>query len=254
MRVALRTSLVGPCYLLRPPIPLLLLNKYNLLGAKKSSSTRRLYTATSTTNYSTANYRNRIFTTMQSASDVLTFWFGLTYVQKGKEDIPNRKEWFTKDPAFDQEVKEKGMALHEKCAAEDLQWPDDASHNLARVLLLDQFPRNMFRNDRRSFATDPLALTVSRHMIQKGQDKDLRSREKMFVYMPFMHSESLEAQEEGVRDLFTKENVGEMEHKYAIAHRDIISKWGRFPHRNAILGRESTLEEKEFLQGPNSSF
>lgn len=127
---------------------------------------------------------------------------------------------------------------------------------LALIVLLDQFPRNIFRGDPRSFAGDPLALRVARMAVRRGFDTLLRPVERTFVYLPFEHAEDLAAQRQSLR-LFAalaRDSNGASTVDYALRHYDIIARFGRFPHRNAMLGRESTPEEAEFLDQPGSSF
>ena len=189
---------------------------------------------------------------MSHSEDVLAFWFG-------REDEPGygefREAWFRKDSVFDQEVRERFGELYERAAAGDLDgWKGDARSCLALVILLDQFPRNMFREDPRTHATDAMALEISKDAVERGYDRELAPLERSFVYMPFMHSESLEDQRRSVELFEAMGTAGENNAEYAVAHREIVERFGRFPHRNEILGRESTPEEVEFLKQPGSSF
>jgi uncharacterized protein (DUF924 family) len=180
-----------------------------------------------------------------SASEVLRFWFG-----EGAEYGKAHKRWFEKNPAFDAEVRTRFSELHEALIA-SRAWLDVPHECLARIIVLDQFPRNMFRGTPRAFATDALALAAARHAIASGYDRDWLRVEKIFGYLPFEHSEALADQQlacELMRPL------GEEQYDYAVRHKDIIERFGRFPHRNAILGRESTPEEIEFLKQPGSGF
>ena len=179
------------------------------------------------------------------ASEVLRFWFG-----EGAEYGTAHKRWFDKNPAFDAEVRSRFSKLHEKLSAGH-EWLDTPRQCLARILVLDQFPRNMFRGTPRAFATDALALAAARHAMASGYDGDWLRVEKIFGYLPFEHSEALADQElacELMRPL------GEEQYDYAVRHKAIIERFGRFPHRNAILGRESTPQEIEFLRQPGSGF
>ena len=182
------------------------------------------------------------------AAEVLRFWF---------RGDPRDKRWFEKDPGFDLELRRRFLGLYEDAAAGGrAAWLDAAADCLALIVLLDQFPRNMFRGTARAFATDPLALRAARHALERGYERTMLPEEKLFVYLPFLHSESLADQEracELCRPLERFEQTHDA-HRYALAHRDIIARFGRFPHRNAILGRTSTPEEIEFLKGPGSSF
>jgi len=187
-----------------------------------------------------------------SGAEVLLFWFG-PVSERGKA----HKHWFAKDEAFDREVRERFLPLYGEAAAGKLaHLKETAADCLALIVLLDQFPRNMFRGTPRAFATDPLALEIARHAVARGFDRSLLPMERLFVYLPFEHSENL-ADQERACDLTQPLDLVVPELKaysYALAHRDIIRRFGRFPHRNAILGRASTPEELEFLKGPGSSF
>ena len=188
------------------------------------------------------------------ADEVLAFWFG-------REDEPGygefREAWFRRDPEFDREVRERFGPLHERAAAGELDgWREEARSCLALVICLDQFPRNMFRGDGRTHATDYKALETARYALERALDRELPPFQRVFVYMPFMHSESLEDQRRSV-ELFGRlaEKPGAPDlTSYAVGHMEIVERFGRFPHRNTILGRETTPEEAEFLQGPDSSF
>jgi uncharacterized protein (DUF924 family) len=185
-------------------------------------------------------------------AEVLLFWFGAP-AERGKAD----RRWFVKSDAFDREVRERFLALYQDAAAGELVGVrEDPSECLALILLLDQFPRNMFRGTPRAFATDALALETARHALARGFDRGMPAVERLFVYLPFEHSESIADQEracELMKPLDALQPQLEA-YRYAVLHRDIIRRFGRFPHRNAILGRDSTPEELEFLQGPGSSF
>lgn len=123
---------------------------------------------------------------------------------------------------------------------------------LAAVIVLDQFPRNIFRGSPRAFATDPLALTLAKGMVAAGHDRRLGKDERLFCYLPFEHSEALVDQQRAVGLIA---DLGDAElTRYAVAHRDIVARFGRFPHRNSVLGRTSTRDELAFLAGPGSSF
>jgi uncharacterized protein (DUF924 family) len=175
----------------------------------------------------------------------------------GEPRGPRQKRWFEKDPAFDAGISSRFLPLHEALArSEEEEWLEEPPQCLARILVLDQFPRNMFRGTARAFATDPLALQAARHALGRGYDHGLLPVERLFIYLPFEHSESLEDQEracELCRPLAAFPETDDA-YRYAVAHRDIIARFGRFPHRNAILGRASTPEELEFLKQPGSGF
>jgi uncharacterized protein (DUF924 family) len=186
------------------------------------------------------------------AAEVLRFWFG-----PPGEYGRRQKRWFEKSAAFDDAIRARFLRLHEELAAGARRdWLDAAPTCLARIVVLDQFPRNMFRGLPRAFATDPLALEAARHAVAQGYDRDTLPVEKLFVYLPFEHSESLEDQLracELTRPLAAFPETDDA-HRYALAHRGIIARFGRFPHRNAILGRASTPEELAFLELPGSGF
>ena len=182
------------------------------------------------------------------AVEVLAFWF------RGPGSDPR---WFGKDPSFDAAIREHFLALHEEAASRELaSWRETPRECLALILLLDQFPRNMFRGMARAFATDPLALEAAKHAVARGYDAGMRPVERLFFYLPFEHAESLREQAracELIAPLAAFEETGDV-YRYALAHRDVIARFGRFPHRNAILGRASTPAEIAFLQEPGSSF
>jgi uncharacterized protein (DUF924 family) len=176
---------------------------------------------------------------------VLDYWFG-----PGNQYGIHHKRWFVKDPAFDEEIREKFSGLHDQLAKHPV-WLDDAKSCLARIVVLDQFPRNMYRGTARAFATDALALAAARLALGRGWDRSMLDVEKLFVYLPFEHSESLADQD---RCCELMRGMAPEIVDYAERHRAIIRRFGRFPHRNSILGRESTPEEIEFLKTPGSGF
>lgn len=172
-------------------------------------------------------------------NDILDFWL--------KRD---RKAWFEKNPALDAEIRQRFVPHYELGAAGLLRsWKQAPASCLALVVLLDQFPRNMFRDSARAFAADPLARDAARTILARGWDQAMTPDERMFAYLPFEHSEALQDQE-----LCLKLFEGDPNVEWARKHWDIIRRFGRFPHRNAALGRESTSEEIEFLSRPGSSF
>jgi uncharacterized protein (DUF924 family) len=179
------------------------------------------------------------------ADEVLRFWFG-----EGAERGKAHQRWFEKNSMFDSEIRSRFLPLYEALAANDawLSRPDDC---LARIVVLDQFPRNMFRGTPRAFAADPIALAAAKHAVAVGYDRRMLDVEKQFVYLPFEHSESLADQ---ARACELMRPLGEELYDWALRHQRIIERFGRFPHRNAILGRESTPEEVEFLKQPGSGF
>jgi len=182
--------------------------------------------------------------------EVLEFWLG---APRG----PRLKRWFEKDTAFDAEVRRRFLPLYEEMVSgAHAQWLGEAESCLARIVVLDQFPRNMFRGTPRAFAADPIALEAAHHALAARYDRGRLPVERLFFYLPFEHSESLEDQERACELCRPLEAFPETHdaYRYAVAHRDIIARFGRFPHRNAILGRESTPEEVAFLDQPGSSF
>jgi uncharacterized protein (DUF924 family) len=173
--------------------------------------------------------------TAPTPTDVLAFWRAA-----GKD------KWYTKNEAFDAEVQHRFLDLWQQAVAGELtSWETTDDGALALVIVLDQFPRNMFRGDARTFSTDAKALRVADHAIARGADKRIDSGLVEFLYMPFMHSEELADQERCIA-LFKSggrpDNV-----KFAEIHADIIRRFGRFPHRNQVLGRATTAEEQAFL-------
>ena len=172
-----------------------------------------------------------------SAAEVVTFW---------QAAGPDR--WFTKDDVFDKEIRERFFDTYEVAAAGKLSdWEQSAHGALALLILLDQFPRNMFRADARAFATDPLARAITAGAIVRGFDSQVPKGLRGFFYLPFEHSEDLADQE---RCIALNKAIGDAENlKWAEIHADIIRRFGRFPHRNAALGRTTTPEEQAFLDG-----
>jgi uncharacterized protein (DUF924 family) len=179
------------------------------------------------------------------ANDVLDFWF-----DPRLDAVQRNKRWFAKDHAFDAEIRRRFLALYEEAAAGRLEaWKDSPRECLALVILLDQFPRNMFRGDARAFAADTQARDAARTLLVRAEE--LSPDERLFAWLPFEHSESLDDQNLAC-DLIAP--LGEELLRYAERHRQIIERFGRFPHRNAVLGRASTPEEMEFLKQPGSGF
>ncbi|MGM0563811.1 MAG: DUF924 family protein [Pseudomonadota bacterium] len=175
--------------------------------------------------------------------DVLQFWF--------HELSP--KDWWKKDRALDQKISEQFGDLHTQAAAGELvDWRASARGRLAEILVLDQFSRNIFRDQPGAFACDTMALVLAQEAVSGGRDRELSVQEQRFLYMPYMHSESVAIHEHALR-LFDQPGM-EDALKFEIRHKDIIDRFGRYPHRNKILGRTSTPEEIEFLKQPGSSF
>ena len=186
--------------------------------------------------------------------DVLAFWFGAPASAERGEP---REVWFKKSDVFDQDVRRRFSALHALAADGRLAAWDRTPHALlALIIVCDQFPRNMFRHDPRAFATDARARAAAQNMVERGWDMQLASIERTFVYLPFEHAED-EAMQQRSLELFARlaEDPALADLPvWARKHAGIIARFGRFPHRNAILGRESTPEEIEFLRQPGSSF
>jgi uncharacterized protein (DUF924 family) len=199
---------------------------------------------------------------MDEVEAVLHFWFG-ELDARGCADSAHSARWWKKDEAFDAEIGRRFGALHAAIAGGEREaWRNSDRGCLAYVIALDQFSRNMFRGTARTFAYDDQALAASLAAIDRGVDGRLAFDERPFLYMPLIHSENLTAQERCIA-LFTAlrdEAPGEAAGRaagmvdYARRHRDIVARFGRFPHRNAALGRASTPEEAEFLKQPGSSF
>ena len=192
---------------------------------------------------------------MADIEEILTFWFDEIRDEPAyfEEYAPR---WFVQNADFDRQIVQRFQTDHELAAQGQLtHWTETARGGLALVLVLDQFPRNMFRNDPRAFATDPLARQIAEQMIATGLDQQLRLIERYFVYVPFMHSENRAHQQRSVM-LFQQlaEERAYFDTSYAVRHREVIDRFGRFPHRNTVLGRVSTPEELEFLKQFGSSF
>ena len=191
------------------------------------------------------------------ARAVLDFWF-LPPDQPGHGRF--RPEWFRKDAAFDDAIRSCFAGLVEEALGGGLRdWESEAEGALARILLLDQFTRTLFRGSARAFAGDAQALTLAQQLVSGGRDKNLPPLKRMFVFLPFEHSEALLDQERSVA-LFAalrreaQDKALDAAYVYAERHRDIVERFGRFPHRNDILERVSTPEEIAFLKEPGSSF
>lgn len=173
---------------------------------------------------------------MESPQNIIQFWFSTAV----------RPLWFKSTPEFDAQLRDRYESLWEQAADGKLDhWAETAQGALALVILLDQIPLNIYRGKAQSFSTEAKSRDVAENTIEKGWDSELTGEQKAFLYMPFMHSEALEDQDRSVAlyeaaDL--KDNL-----KFAKHHRDLIRRFGRFPHRNAILGRESTAAEQTYL-------
>jgi uncharacterized protein (DUF924 family) len=168
------------------------------------------------------------------AEEVVTFW---------RDAGPQR--WFRKDAAFDADFRARFLDAHEEATRGKLNdWARDAQGSLALLILLDQFPRNAFRNSPRMFATDAQALAIARAAVDAGQDIEVEQALRNFFYLPFMHAEQLADQD---RSVVLTTPLGEDALKFARIHRDVIARFGRFPHRNKMLGRNTTAKEQKFL-------
>jgi uncharacterized protein (DUF924 family) len=198
---------------------------------------------------------------------ILSYWFdGLNDDSELHMNSPQFQRWFGKDEAADREIRERFEDDHKRAAANEYSaWENDPRGRLALIVLLDQFPRNMYRDTSRMFETDPAALSLTLGAIKNGQDRELSLVQRMFLYMPLMHAESRSVQEIAVKfftllvELAEKRSPGNVKffalsRDYAYKHKEIIDRFGHYPHRNKVLGRESTPEEVEFLKGPDSSF
>jgi len=174
---------------------------------------------------------------------VLSFWF----------DELTPAQWFEKNPALDKEISTRFLDLHRRAAQCELYtWRSSTRGQLAEIIVLDQFSRNIFRDTPGAFAQDPLALALAQFAVAQQADRYLSTEQRSFLYLPYMHSESAAIHDIAVKlyDQHGLENNLDFEYK----HKAIIDRFGRYPHRNAILGRESTDEEIEFLKQPGSGF
>ncbi|CAM0556980.1 hypothetical protein EHLJMEHL_02068 [Vreelandella titanicae] len=177
------------------------------------------------------------------AQAVLDFWF--------EELTP--AQWFKKDAELDRTISQRFGALHVQAAqCECYAWRQTAEGRLAEIIVLDQFSRNIYRDDARAFATDTLALALAQEAVAVGADAPLSRVQRPFLYMPYMHSESVVIHELAMQ-LFDQPGL-ENNLDFEVRHKAIIDRYGRYPHRNALLGRDSTDEELDFLKQPGSSF
>jgi len=175
--------------------------------------------------------------------DVIHFWF---------EEL-DKKQWWVKDEELDHKIRDRFLVYHEAAVMDRLAgWRVEAAGRLAEIIILDQFSRNIFRDRPEAFASDEKALGLAEEAVALGADKQLPDSRKMFMYMPYMHSESPAVHEKAIR-LFSVPGL-EFNLEFELKHKKIIDRFGRYPHRNKILGRESTAEELEFLKMPGSSF
>jgi uncharacterized protein (DUF924 family) len=177
------------------------------------------------------------------AQDILHFWF---------EEL-SAKQHFIKDPALDASLRERfGATLEAAARGELFGWRSTAQGRLAEILVLDQFSRNIFRDTARAFAQDALALVLAQELVASGQDQSLAPAQRAFAYLPYMHSESALIHTQAVQ-LFSQPGL-ENNLDFELRHQAIIARFGRYPHRNAALGRNSSAEELAFLSEPGSSF
>ncbi|WP_319558246.1 DUF924 family protein [Thiomicrorhabdus sp.] len=173
--------------------------------------------------------------------DILDFWY----------TPPMSEHWFSSTPEIDAEIREKFESVWEQAAEGKLDaWKETAEGCLALCIVIDQFPLNMFRGEAKSFSTEQQAVAVCKYAVEKVLDQQLPIERRTFLYMPLMHSEHLTDQDESVR-LFEASKL-ENNIKFAHHHREIVRQYGRFPHRNAILGRESTQAEIDYLNSPQA--
>ena len=176
-------------------------------------------------------------------TEIYNFWFN---------EITSAQRWKV-DTAFDQLIRERFAATHEQASRCELyDWRHEPEGRLAEIIVLDQFSRNMFRGTAAAFASDALALALAQGAVAVGADQALTADERVFLYMPYMHSESKLIHEVALK-LFEANGI-ESNLDFEIRHKAIVDRFGRYPHRNVILGRASTVEEIEFLKQPGSSF
>ncbi|HMN81572.1 MAG TPA: DUF924 family protein [Burkholderiaceae bacterium] len=192
--------------------------------------------------------------TVARPDEVLAFWFG----EPGSPDwCKPRAEWFTKSDAFDAQIRERfGATVRAALDGGCEHWCDDPQGALAYLIALDQFTRNIHRGTPTSFAGDPRALAMARRIVERGWDKGYQPAQRSFCYLPFEHSESAADQQESLRlfDELKRETGDGDGYEWALKHQQVIERFGRFPHRNEILGRRSTAEEIAFLEEPGSRF
>ncbi|HUQ29644.1 MAG TPA: DUF924 family protein [Usitatibacter sp.] len=183
-------------------------------------------------------------------TEVLDFWFG---APRGTQ----RPEWFRKDDRFDEEIRRRFGEVHHAAARGALDhWRQDRESMLALIVVLDQFSRNLYRNDPRAFAQDARARECTREALARGDDAVSLPVERQFLYLPLEHSEDRDDQVLACSLFARLEEQSAMKGlmEYAVRHKAIVDRFGRFPHRNSILGRASTPEEIEFLKTPGSGF
>ena len=177
------------------------------------------------------------------ANEVIEFWFN--------ELTP--KQWFVKSDELDKSIKKRFSSTLEAAEKGELwHWRGTEKGRLAEIIVLDQFSRNIYRDTPKAFAQDAIALVLAQEAVAQSADESLEPQEKSFLYMPYMHSESKLIHKQAI-ELFDQPGL-ENNYEFEVKHKEIIDRFGRYPHRNAILGRESTSEEEDFLKQPGSSF
>lgn len=190
-----------------------------------------------------------------AAIEILDFWF---YPPGDPQHGQPRREWFIKNPEFDERIRTRfGHSLERALAGELMAWAASPRGMLALIVLLDQFTRNAFRDTARAFAGDEQALALASQLVERGGDKQLTPVERQFAYLPFEHAEDETCQALSVglfRQLLAETGHAPDLVDYAERHREVVRRFGRFPHRNAPLGRSSTAEERRFLTEPGSRF
>jgi uncharacterized protein (DUF924 family) len=180
---------------------------------------------------------------MTNDQTIIDFWF----------DEIDPASWWRKDTEFDDMIRRRFAAVHRAATAGELsEWRDRPQGRLAEIIVLDQFSRNLYRDDPRAFSCDGMALVLAQETVRGGYDRELYPPMRTFVYMPYMHSESAVLHEQAVK-LFDQPGM-ESNLDFEYRHKSIIDRFGRYPHRNQVLGRTSTAEELAFLQQPGSSF
>lgn len=196
-------------------------------------------------------------TSSASIQTILTFWFGDPAVE-ATDYASRRKFWFGKQPDFDAAIQQQFQEVYDQAAQGQLDdWLQTPEGCLALLIVLDQFSRNLFRDQPQAFAADVRALSIAQQVVTQGFDRQLAPIQRVFVYLPFEHSENFQHQRQSVaRFEQLQAEAPELAdtYDYAVRHQAVIERFGRFPHRNKILGRVSTPEEAEFLTQPGSSF
>lgn len=187
-------------------------------------------------------------------SDVIAFWFGTASTTAA---LDPRKEWFVKDPAFDDAIRQRFGPLVEHALERPLGWNADTHEQLAELVVLDQFSRNLYRGQARAFAGDARALPLALSLIDKAAEQLLQPVQRLFVYLPLEHAEdrAMQARSVALLEALAAESPQLQDAlDYARRHQEVIARFGRFPHRNEALGRQSTPEELDYLAQPGSGF